>query len=132
MNTTMAQKYLLVPLPIGLFEGYDLLTRAVLGALYGRIRVSNYRFIGDPTGRAFYDDDEQRVYCVYPHAALAQVLGVSERSIRRALERLRDDGLIWWRKAEYGGSCRFFLHERITQELRDQESGQSVTPIRSD
>lgn len=116
----MAQKYLLVPLPVGLFEGYDLSTRSVLGALYGRYRLSGYHQIGDETGTAFFDEQEQRVYCVYTYAELCKQLGISERSVRRCLDRLRDDGLVWWRKASYGGANRYYLHERITQELTGQ------------
>ncbi len=116
----MAQKYLLVPLPEGLFDGYDLSTRAVLGALYGRLRLSNYHLIGDESGTAFFDEQEQRVYCVYTYAELCKQLGISERSVRRCLDRLRDDGLVWWRKASYGGANRYYLHERITQELTGQ------------
>lgn len=128
----MAQRYLLVPLPVGICRGYDLTTRAVLGALYNRTRLSNYNLIGDATGNAWYDQDEERVYCVYAQRDLADQIGVSERSIRRALDRLRDDGIIWWRKTEYGGACRYYLHERITAELRPQQSGQTVTAIRPD
>ena len=116
----MAQKYLLVPLPVGLFADYDLSTRAVLGALYGRYRLSGYNLTGDATGTAFYDQQEQRVYCVYTYAELCKQLGISERSVRRCLDRLRDDGLVWWRKASYGGANRYYLHERITQELTGQ------------
>ena len=51
---------------------------------------------------------------------LAELLGVSERTVRRSLDQLKDDQLIWWRKATYKGANRYFLHERITQELRKQ------------
>lgn len=116
----MAQKYMLIPLPQGLFRDYDLITRAVIGALYDRTRLSNYNLIGDPAGRAWYDDQEQRVYCVYSHAELAAQIGVGERTVRRTLARLHDDGLIWWRKATYMGANRYFLHEDITAALRKQ------------
>lgn len=116
----MAQKYLLIPLPTGLFKGYDLTTRAVIGALYDRIRLSNYNLIGDPAGRAWYDEKEQRVFCVYSHAELAAQLGVGERTIRRSLQLLKDDGLVWWYKAAYKAANRYFIHERITQELKSQ------------
>ena len=124
----MSQKYLLVPLPVGLFYDYDLSTRAVLGALYGRYRLSGYNLMGDESGTAWYDPVEEHVYCVYTYAELCKQLGISERSVRRCLDRLRDDGLIWWRKASYGGANRYYLHERITQELSGQQSGQIVTP----
>lgn len=116
----MAQKYMLIPLPTGLFKGYDLVTRAVIGALHDRTRLSNYNLIGDPCSNPWYDRQEQKVYCVYTHAELAEQLGVSERTVRRSLDKLRDDQLIWWRKATYKGANRYFLHECITLELRKQ------------
>ncbi|MBQ2991681.1 MAG: HTH domain-containing protein [Clostridia bacterium] len=116
----MAQKYMLIPLPQGLFEGYDLTTRAVIGALYDRIRLSNYNVIGDPHNSPWYDQQEQRVFCVFSHDELGRQLGVSEKTVRRSLKLLEADGLIWWRKAAYKAANRYFLHESITQELRKQ------------
>lgn len=116
----MAQKYMLVPLAEGLFSGYDLVTRAVIGALYDRVRLSNYHLIGDVTGSKWFDPVEQKVYCVFTHAELAAQIGVSERTVRRSLATLEEDGLVWWRKAAYKAANRYFLHERITNELRKQ------------
>ena len=116
----MAQKYMLVPLAEGIFKDYDLITRAVIGALYDRIRLSNYNLIGDPTGTKWYDPQEQRVYCVFSHAELAEQIGVGERTVRRSLKLLHDDGLIWWRKAAYKAANRYFLDESITAALRKQ------------
>ena len=95
-------------------------TRAVLGALYDRVRLSNYNLIGDPAGEKFYDPVEEKVYCIYTHDELGRQLGVSEKTVRRSLKLLEADGLIWWRKATYKGANRYFLHESITQELKGQ------------
>ena len=116
----MAQRYMLIPLPEGIFRGYDLTTRAVIGALYDRIRLSNYNLIGDPAGSKFYDQQEQRVFCVFSHDELGRQLGVSEKTVRRSLKLLEADGLIWWRKATYKGANRYFLHESITKALKGQ------------
>lgn len=116
----MAQKYMLIPLAEGLFCGYDLVTRAVIGALYDRIRLSNYNLIGDAAGSKWFDPVEKKVYCVFTHAELAAQIGVSERTVRRSLATLEADGLVWWRKAAYKAANRYFLHERITKELRRQ------------
>ena len=116
----MAQKYMLIPLPIGLFKGYDLTTRAVIGALYDRIRLSGYNLAGDPEGRKFYDTREDRVYCVFTHDELGLQLGVSEKTVRRSLQLLKDDGLVWWRKPAYKAANRYFLDDSIMQELRKQ------------
>lgn len=114
----MAQKYQLVPLPQGIFSGMDLVTRAVVGLLYDRMRLSNYNLIGDASGQAWYDSVEERVYCVFSHAELAEMIGVSERTIRRSLTMLNADHLVWWRKASYKGANRYFLHDGIMEALR--------------
>lgn len=116
----MAQKYMLIPLPVGLFEGYDLTTRAVIGALYDRIRLSGYNAIGEGGDSRWYDAQEQRIFCVFSHDELGRQLGVSEKTVRRSLKLLRDDGLVWWRKAAYKAANRYFLHEAITDALRKQ------------
>ena len=116
----MAQKYMLVPLAEGLFKDYDLTTRAVVGALYDRVRLSNYNLIGDPAGSKWFDTQEQKVFCVFSHAELGQLLGVSEKTVRRSLKLLQDDGLVWWRKAAYKAANRYFLHEAITEALKRQ------------
>lgn len=114
----MAQKYMLVPLPSGIFEKYDLVTRAVIGALYDRVKISSYHLMGG--NEHWYDEQEEAVFCVFSHDELAQQLGVSEKTVRRSLIRLRDDNLIWWRKATYRGANRYFLHHGISDALRNQ------------
>lgn len=94
----MAQVYQLVPLPQGIFAGMDLVTRAVVGLLYDRIRLSNYNLIGDPSGSQWYDPVEKQVFCIFTHEELAETIGVSERTIRRSLATLNADNLVWWRK----------------------------------
>ena len=116
----MAQIYQLVPLPQGIFA----VTRAVVGLLYDRIRLSHYNLIGDPAGSQWYDTVEDKVYCIFTHEELAQTIGVSERTIRRSLATLNADNLVWWRKATYKGANRYFLHDGIMEAL-------SSSPIRS-
>ena len=87
----MAQLYQLVPLPQGIFAGMDLVTRAVVGLLYDRIRLSNYNLIGDPAGSQWYDPVEKQVNA---------------------------DNLVWWRKATYKGANRYFLHYGIMDALK--------------
>lgn len=116
----MAQKYMLIPLPQGIFADYDLCTRAVIGALHNRLKLSGYNLIGDDSGRRFYDEKMKDVYCVYTHAELAYQLGVSEKTIRRSLQRLYDDNLVWWYKPNYQSANRYFLHHGIREELKGQ------------
>ena len=109
---------MLVPLPTGIFSDYDLTTRAVIGALYNRLRLSSYNLTGGD--ETWYDDQEGRAYCVYTHDELARMIGVGERTIRRSLALLQADGLVWWRKATYKGANRYYVHDYIMQELRGQ------------
>ena len=114
----MAQLYQLIPLPRGIFSGFDLTTRALLGLLYDRIRLSGYNLSGDASGKAWYDSVEDRVYCVFSHAELAVLLGVSESTVRRSLAILHRNNFVWWRKATYKGANRYFLHDGIMEALR--------------
>lgn len=114
----MAQKYMLVPLPNGIFKDYDLITRAVIGALYDRLKISNYNLMGG--NEHYYDRTEEQVFCIYTHAELAAQLGVSEKTVRRSLQRLKDDNLVWWYKATYKGANRYFLHYGIDNALKSQ------------
>lgn len=114
----------------GPFKGYDPVSRMVFGAIYDRLRLSGYNTVGGSMD--FYDHDEQRVYCIFTHAELAEHVGVSERTVRRSLQMLEKDGFVWWRKATYKGANRYFIHESIMEYLRPRLSGQIVTPIRPD
>ncbi|MGN1250304.1 MAG: hypothetical protein ACI4XW_09505 [Candidatus Spyradocola sp.] len=112
----MAQKYLLVPLAEGPLSGLDLVARAVLGALYDRIKLSSYNTAGGDA--RFYDPYEGSCFCIYAQQELADLVGVSERTIRRALDVLASDNLVHWRKASYRGACRYYIHEGIMNYLR--------------
>lgn len=114
----MAQKYMLVPLADDIFAKYDLVTRAVIGALYNRYKLSCYQVSG---GNDHYVDDfSEEIYCIYSHRELVRLIGVSEKTIRRSLDRLKDDRLIWWRKDRYGGANRYFLDDLIIRYMRTQ------------
>lgn len=114
----MAQLYTLVPRPEGIFKGFDPVTRMVFGAIWDRYRLSCYNQMGNEND--WYDEVEERVYCVFSHAQLAEIVGVSERTIRRSLEALAADNIIWWRKATFKGACRYFVHPGTVEYLRPQ------------
>lgn len=129
-NPIMAQLYQLVPLPQGIFAGMDIVTRAVVGCLYDRMKLSWYNAEGG--NDRFYDHITEEYFCVFSHAELAEQIGVSERTIRRSLDLLKRDNLVWWRKATYKGANRYYLHHGITETLCSKQSGQIVKPIRSE
>lgn len=104
---------MLVPLADGPFEGLGLTERAIFGAIWGRYRVSCYTQLGS-AGDCPYMDDDGQVYCFWRQDDLAAVVGVSDRTLRRALDNLRSAGLIRTRKAGYGGACKYY----VTYEAR--------------
>lgn len=111
----MAQLYQLVPLPQGVFSGMDLVTRAVIGCIYDRIKLSMYNATGGD--ERFYDEYAGEYYCVYSQAELAEIIGVSERTVRRSLDLLKADNLVHWRKFTYRGANRYYLHNGIMEYL---------------
>ena len=126
----MSRLYSLVPLPQGPFAGLDPVTRMVFGLIYDRLRLSSHNLAGGK--QHWYDPVEDREYCVFKQSELAELVGVSERTVRRSLELLRADNLVWWRKATYKGANRYYIHDGIMEYLRPRLSGQIVTAIRSD
>ena len=115
----MAQIYQLVPLPQGIFSGLSLVERAIVGLLYDRMKMSIQHHLSDPEGGAWLDTDENQVYCIYRQEEMAQILGVSERTVRRALEHLETESLVWWKKTKYQGANKYFLHYGIREELKN-------------
>lgn len=122
----MAKYYSLVPLPMGIFENLSLMDRAVFGLIWERYRLSSYKVAGGD--ETWYDADQREIYCVYAHDELARQIGTSEKTIRRSLISLRESGLIWWRKASYMGSCRFYVDHAVRAEMsalrQDSRSGE--------
>ena len=119
----MASVYLLVPLAIGPLAQYDLTTRAVLGAIWDRYRLSSYNVTGGDM--RFYDFEIDEVYAVYDQSELARILGVSLRTVQRSIRLLKEDGVIWTHKAGLQSACRFYLHQSIRDYLRANQTRQS-------
>ena len=118
----MPQVYLLVPLPEGPLAPFDLTTRAVLGAIYDRYKLSSYNFTGGDD--RWYDYDIDEIYCIWSQAELAQIVGVSLRSVQRSLALLRSAGVIWTRKPGMQSACNFYIHQSIRDYLSSRQSRQ--------
>lgn len=116
----MAQLYSLTPLPQGPFAGLDPLARLCFGLIWDRYRVSSYNVTGCAGDSPWYDPAEDEIFCVFGQGELAALVGVSERTIRRCLADLKAADVIWWRKAQYRGSCRYYVEYTIRQYLRPQ------------
>lgn len=126
----MAQLYQLIPLPQGIFADLSLLERATFGLLYDRMKLSVNNHLNSD-GSAFYDDQEEMVYCIYTQQALSETLGVSVRTVRRALAVLVDKKLIISKKTRFQDANRYYIPFYIREELKPQERGQNFIPIRS-
>lgn len=112
----MAKYYSLLPLPQGKFAGIPLIERAVFGLIWERWKLSSYKLTGGDD--EWYDQDEEEIFCIYAHSELAQLIGVSEKTIRRSLVLLRDKyQMIRWRKAKFMGACRYYVERDVQQEL---------------
>ena len=116
----MSRLYTLVPLPEGPFRGLDPVSRMVFGAIWDRYKLSSYNVTGTPGDSPWYDHQTGAVFCVFSHAELAEAVGISERTVRRSLDALRDAGLLIWRKATYKGACRYYVTEYVRAYLRKQ------------
>lgn len=114
----MAQLYQLIPLPQGVFSGLSLVERATFGLIYDRLKLSTASHLSSTDGGPFFDSARADVYCVYNQQDMAAVLGVSIRTVQRALDTLRDAGLIDYRKARYQDSNRYFIPYRIREQLK--------------
>lgn len=116
----MSRLYTPVPTANGPFAGIDPVARMTFGLIWDRYKLSSYHVTGAAGDCPWYDQAMDAVYCVYGQAELAAEVGVSERTIRRALDTLREAGLLIWRKATYKGSCRYYIPEHTRQYLRRQ------------
>lgn len=126
----MAQLYQLIPLPQGIFAKLSLIDRALFGLVYDRMKLSVNNHLSSTDGLSFYDVDEEEVYCVYSQTELALTLGVSERTVRRSVSSLVDGGFLRTKKVRYQDANRYFIPFYIRQELKPQQSGQIVPPMR--
>lgn len=118
-------KYTIVPLAEGPFEYCDALSRMAFGLIWDRYKVSDYNVTGAGADSAWYDEVYDDVFCVYNVGELAQKIGCSERTARRCLDDLQRQGVIFWRRAEYGGANRYFVTHRTKEYLRRDASLQN-------
>lgn len=111
----MANYYTLVPHPVGPFAALGPVERVVWGTIWERFRLSEYHVTGGKD--SWYDYDEDAIYCIYGQRELAAQVGVSERTIRRALDNLYEACLIDWRKADYKGACRYYFPRQVREYM---------------
>lgn len=104
----------------GPFSGLDPTARLVFGLIWDRYKLSSFHVAGAAGESPWYDYQRDEVFCIYSQEELADQAGVSERTVRRALETLRCKALIEWRKATYKGSNRYYITESTRRFLKKQ------------
>lgn len=111
----MGQVYTLCPRPQGPFAGLSPAARIAFGLIWDRWQMTgiNTHCNGvrgfvlklPPEAQPRYGRPTA-LYCVYKHAELASDAGVSERTIRRAVDELTAARLLdAWRRGALGPSC---------------------------
>lgn len=108
------RKYVLCPVAEGPCAGLDAQARLLLGLVAERWKLS-YR------DDHYQDDpllpDKTGCFVLYKLGELSAELGCSERTTRRTLEMLRDEGLIKYRKGGYQGGLRIYLADYLIDWL---------------
>lgn len=111
------QKYTIVPNPSGPFERLDPLSRLVFGLIWDRHRLSRYNVVG---GQERWIDRDGNVFCLFSHAELATLAGLSERTVRRCLDDLKREQIVSWKKSGFRGVNRYYIDLAIWHYLRPE------------
>lgn len=116
----MSQLYTLVPLAQGPFSGLDPVTRLTFGVIWDRFKVSwkNVTNCTEKESRWADYDHDGLVFCLFSQAELAGAVGVTDRTVRSCLEKLRAAGVIDYRKATFKGACRYYVLDDTIEYLR--------------
>lgn len=112
----MAQLYSLVPLAQGPFRGMDPVTRMVFGVIWDRFKVSWQKSLNG-SERWVDAEFDGMIFCLYSQLEIAQVVGVTDRTVRNSLEKLRAAGIIDYRKASFKGACRYYMEDDTIKYL---------------
>lgn len=100
-----ARKYTLTPTPYGPFRGVDASARLVFGLIWDRYRTSARSVL---EGDDRWSDPDGEVFCIYAEVELAEHSGLTERTVRRCLNTLRDACLIRWHKTGFKGTNKYY------------------------
>lgn len=89
--------------------------RYAFGLIYDRLKLSAKKENKDRF------TDYLGVYCVFSREDMAEEMGVSIPTLRRAIKQLHDEGLITSRIAVRGGSWRYYLLAKAKESIAMQE-----------
>lgn len=111
----MGSVFTLIPRPLYEFKGLDVTARYAFGLIYDRLKMSAKKENRDRF------TDILGIYCVFSREEMAEEIGVSIPTLRRAIKKLHDQGLITSRIAVSGGSWRYYLLAKAKESLAMQE-----------
>lgn len=109
----MSSRFTLVPRAEGPFRGLDLTSRCTFGLLYDRCKLS-----ATPKNILSFTD-EHGTFCVYERADLAQELGITLPTLRKAIKSLVDADVLIARRAGVGAAWRYYLTDNALRYLDD-------------
>ena len=104
----------MVPRAIGPFQGLDMATRYAFGLIYDRWKLSD----SDRNRDAF--TDAHGVYCVYDRQDIAEEMGVTLPTVRKAIKALIDHRIIKARRAGVGAAWRYYVTAFALLHLDDE------------
>lgn len=99
------RKYTLTPSPFGLFRNIDAAARLVFGLIWDRFKLSEHSIT---SGDCRWQDVDGEIFCIYSEVELAEHSGLSERTVRRCLNTLRDANLLRWDKTGFKGCNKYY------------------------
>ena len=99
----MAKLYTMIPRAVGPFHGLDMATRYAFGLIYDRWKLSDREENRESFSDAF------GVYCFYDRQDLAEEMGVTLPTVRKAIKTLIDKKIIRARRAGVGAAWRYYV-----------------------
>lgn len=100
-------KYVVVPYPVGVFAPLSTDARLVFGLIWSRFKLSSFHVAGGDD--RWIDKDDGAVYCYYALDELCRDAGLSDRTVRRCLDALRAEMLIYTRRVDYKMPMRIYV-----------------------
>lgn len=97
----------------------DAAARLVFGLIWDRCRLSAHNVLG---GDGRWVDDDGQVFCVYAQVELSEHSGLTDRTVRRCLDTLREKGLLYWEKTGFKGCNRYYPEYFVRDYLLKRES----------
>ena len=110
----MAKLYTMVPRAVGPCQGLDMATRYAFGLIYDRWKLSD----SDKNRDAF--TDAYGVYCVYDRQDIAEEMGVTLPTVRKAIKALIDHRILKARRAGVGAAWRYYVTAFALLHLDDE------------